>query len=188
MLIKFRKVLRKTIRTFIKGERASEAVEMAVLFPILLLMVGFIIDQFITYDGKISIAAAGNEAIRAAVVEDSKEEGLKTAKETLSNTLKASQMGWCTSKKSDSCVQWSENIETTDNKSSFDNDDSKNLMFLVDKGWCSGGYLTLEVRAHKSSLFPSFESFRKMATKGGKVYHTHTYMITARIESNEVCE
>ena len=186
-MIKFRKILRKTTRTFIKGERASEAVEMAVMFPILLLMVGFIIDQFITYDGKTSIVAAGNEAIRAAVIEETKEDGLKAAEEKLSQTLKASKLAWCTSKNTSSCTQWSENIETTDNKNTFEKDDSKNLMFLVDKGWCSGGYLTLAVRAHKSSLFPSFESFRKLATRGGAVYHTHTYMITARIESNEVC-
>ena len=44
----FIKILRKSIHTFIKNEKASEAVEMAVLFPILLIMVGFIVDQFLS--------------------------------------------------------------------------------------------------------------------------------------------
>ena len=88
ILIKFRKGVRK----FIKGDRASEAIEMAVLFPILLLMVGFIIDQFITYEAVTSITVAANEAIRVAVVEDTEEDGLEQAKERLNATLKASKL------------------------------------------------------------------------------------------------
>lgn len=184
----FIKILRKSIHTFIKNEKASEAVEMAVLFPILLIMVGFIVDQFLSYDGRTSIAAAGNEAIRAAVVEKTKEEGIEAAEEKLTQQMKSSKLAWCTSKSNRDCKAWGDSINKTDDKETFENDKTKNFLFLVDTGWCDGGYLTLGVRAHKSSVFPSYESFKRLVSSGGTIYHTHTYIITARVESSEECE
>lgn len=187
-MISFKKCLKHNIHRFIKGERASEAVELAVLFPILLLLVGFIMDQFISYDGKTSIAAAGNEAIRAAVVEESKDDAIKTAKEKLTEQTKSSKLAWCTSSSTKSCVAWGDSIHMTDNKDDFESDKSKNMLFMVDTGWCDGGYVTLGVRAHKSSVFPSYESFRRMVSNGNGIFHTHTYIITARVESSETCD
>ncbi len=184
----FRTVLRKSIHRFIKGERASEAVEMAVLFPIILLLVGFIIDQFITYSGVNSITTVANEAIRYAVVEESEEDSLKSVEETLTDRMKSSKLAWCTSDDTNSCVNWGDAISVTESREEFETDSSKNLLFYVENGWCDGGYITLGVRAHKSSVFPSFESFRRLITHGGTLYHTHSYIITGRVETTKKCE
>ena len=187
-MVKFRKILRTNLRRFIKGEKASEAVEMAILFPIILLMVGFIIDQFITYSGVNSITTVANEAIRYAVVEESQEDALKSVKETLTDRMKSSKLAWRTSDDTRSCVDWGDAISVTDNREDFEKDSSKNLLFSVETGWCDGGYITLGVRAHKSSVFPSYESLRRLITNGGTLYHTHEYVITGRVESTKTCE
>ena len=170
ILIKFKKGIQK----FIKGDRASEAIEMAVLFPILLLMVGFI------------ITVAANEAIRVAVVEDTEEDGLEQAKERLNATLKASKLGWCTGITNDGCGSWKDHINQTEDADTFDTDKNTNLLWKVETGWCDGGYVTLGVRAHKSSLFPAFKSFSQLSNRG-TIFHVHSYVITARVESNEDC-
>lgn len=182
ILVKFKKGIQK----FIKGDRASEAIEMAVLFPILLLMVGFIIDQFITYEAVTSITVAANEAIRVAVVEDTEEDGLEQAKERLNATLKASKLGWCTGTTNDGCGSWKDHINQTEDADTFDTDKNTNLLWKVETGWCDGGYVTLGVRAHKSSLFPAFKSFSQLSNRG-TIFHVHSYVITARVESNEDC-
>lgn len=187
-MVRFRKVLRRSVRTFIKGERASEAVEMVILFPIILLLVGFIVDQFITYNGVNSITTVTNEAIRYAMVEESEEDALNAVKETLTDRMKTSKLAWCTSNNTRNCVDWGDAISETDSRNDFESDNSKNLLFSVENGWCDGGYITLGVRAHKSSVFPSYESFRRLITHGGTLYHTHSYIITARVESTKKCE
>lgn len=173
---------------FLQNEDGDEAVEMAVLFPIILLIVGFIIDRFVQYEGVTAVSSAANEAIRYAVVEDNKSAAIKTITETLSDRMESSGLGWCTGNGNNSCKKWKDNIRITDNVSTFKSNKNINLLVNVDnKGWCDGSYIRVGVRAHKSSIFPSYESFQNLVKKGGPVFHQHSYIITARVESNRKC-
>lgn len=180
------KIRDSTLR-FLKSENGDEAVELAVLFPIILLIVGFIIDRFVQYEGVTAVSTAANEALRYAIVEDTASSAEKVVKETLTDRLDSSGMGWCTNNKNSSCVKWDKQITQTSNVSTFKNNKKYNLLFSVEKGWCDGGYVKVGVRAHKSSIFPSYESFQNLVKKGGPVYHQHTYIITGRVESNNKC-
>ncbi len=174
------------IKDFIYEEDGNESVEFAVIFPVLLLIIGFMIDRFIQYEGLTSLTAAANEAVRSAVVAETEGEAAERIRETLEDRLATSGMGWCAGDENDTCASWDGSSAVSD-RSSFEGDNSSRLLISVDNGWCSGSYITVGVRAHKSSLFPSFENFRHMMKSGGPVYHTHTYIIKARVESKEKC-
>ena len=179
----------KKINHFIKDESGNEAVELAVLFPIILLIVGFILDRFIQYEGVTSVTSATNEAMRYAIVADGPSEAKDILSTTLGDRFKASGLAWCTGNDSSSCDYWKNNINVTTNEESFKSNPKSNLLIEIDdKGWCLDSYITVGVRAHKASVFPSYESFQHLMKEGGPIYHTHTYIITARIETNNVCE
>ena len=164
------KLITSTLQ-FLQNEEGDEAVEMAVLFPIILLIVGFIIDRFVQYEGVTAVSSAANEAIRYAVVEDNKSAAIKTITETVSDRMESSGLGWCTGNGNNSCKKWKDNIRMTDNVSTFKSNKNINLLVNVDN----------------SSIFPSYESFQNLVKKGGPVFHQHSYIITARVESNKKC-
>ena len=176
------------VNEFLENEDGNESVELAVLFPIILLIVGFVMDRFIQYEGVTAVSSAANEAIRYSVVAENTKEATKVIQETLSDRMKSSSLGWCTNKNNSSCRQWGTSINSTNDEAKFKKDKTKQLLVKVDKkGWCNGSYITVGVRAHKSSIFPSYESFQRLIRKGGPVYHQHTYIIKARVESNKKC-
>lgn len=179
------------VKDFILQEDGNESVELAVLFPIILLIVGFIIDRFIQYEGVTAVSSAANEAIRYAVVAETREEANNIIKETLSDRMDSSKLGWCRLGylgDNAPCMQWDfAGISTTNDRDEFESNINRKLLITDSKGWCNGSYLTLGVRAHKASVFPSYESFRKLLTNGGPIYHKHTYIVTARVESNKKC-
>lgn len=181
------KSIKNTIKEFILNEDGNESVEMAILFPIVLIIVGFIMDRFIQYEGVTAVSSAANEAIRYAIVEKNNSDGKDVALETLKDRMQSSKLGWCKSNDNSTCKQWKSTVKQTSKRADFEKDNSYQFLFTTDKGWCNGSYLTLGVRAHKSSIMPSYESFRQLITKGGPIYHQHTYIITARVESNKKC-
>ena len=73
------------LKNFFKDEEGSEAVQMAILLPIILLLVMFITDRFIQYEGLTTTTVASNEALRAAVVQTNKEDSKNIIKDTLEN-------------------------------------------------------------------------------------------------------
>ena len=173
---------------FLKDEDGSEAVELAVLFPVILMLVGFIIDRFIQYEGIDALSQAANEAIRTAIVAENEDEAVQRIKETLTDRLDSLDMGWCTGTDNDSCKEWgADDATVVSDQTAFETNQSAKLFVTTDKGWCNGSYLTLGVRAHKSSVFPSFETFRVALANGGPVFHQHTYIIKARVETNTKC-
>jgi len=178
------------IVNFLKDEKGSESAEMAILLPIILLVVMFITDRFIQYEGLTTTTVAANEALRAAVVQTNAEDAKQVAQDTLVNRFNQSGIGWCSGNGNNSCATWTVSSgKTTTSKSAFKNDKGKNFLFAVDGDWCNGGSghsVTLGVRTHKSSLFPSYENFRSLMS-GGPIYHTHTYIIKALIESDTRC-
>lgn len=178
---------KQAVLRFIKEEDGNEAVEMAVLFPIILLIVGFIIDRFIQYEGLTALSTAANEAIRSAVVAENEDEAVHRIEETLSDRLKTSDMGWCAGNDNSSCHEWGDEITVVKDRSAFESGTTSKLLVVTDKGWCNGSYITVGVRAHKSSVFPSYESFRTLLSSGGPIYHQHTYIITARVEAKDKC-
>lgn len=174
---------------FIQNEDGNESVELAVLFPIILLIVGFIMDRFIQYEGVTAVSSAANEAIRYSVVAENQSEAIKVVKDTLSDRTKSSGLGWCMGNDNNSCRQWGTSISQTSDIGTFNSNKKVQLLVNVDsKGWCNGSYIKVGVRAHKSSIFPSYESFRQLIKSGGPIYHQHTYIITARVESNKKCK
>lgn len=180
--------LKQAIQKFHQDENGSESVEMAVLFPILLLLVGFIIDRFIQYEGLTMLSSAANEAIRSAVIADSEDDASKRIKEILSDRLKTSNMGWCSGETNNTCKAWGDDVSSVKDRSQFESNKQDKLLITTDKGWCNGSYITLGVRAHKSSIMPSYESFKRLLTTGGPIYHQHTYIIKARVESKDKCK
>lgn len=173
---------------FLKNEDGDEAVELAVLFPIILLIVGFIVDRFIQYEGVTAVSSAANEAIRYAVVAENPNEAEEIIKETLKDRMDSSKLGWCAGKENNSCNKWGTNITETNDINAFNANKKMQLSIDIDeKGWCNGSYMKLGVRAHKSSIIPSYESFQNLIRQGGPIYHQHSYVVTARIESNEKC-
>lgn len=178
----------KYIKEFIKNEEGNEAVQMAVLFPIILLIVGFIMDRFIQYEGVTAVSSAANEAIRYSVVAENETEAIQIIEDTLSDRMDSSALGWCNGTDNNSCTSWGSAITMTDDKNVFNSNKSMRLLVDVnEKGWCNGSYITVGVRAHKSSIMPSYESFKQLIQSGGPIYHQHSYIITARVESNEKC-
>ena len=83
------------LKKFFKDEEGSEAVQMAILLPIILLLVMFITDRFIQYEGLTTTTVASNEALRAAVVQTSKEDAKNVIKDTLENRFSEGGIGWC---------------------------------------------------------------------------------------------
>lgn len=176
------------MKDFMIEEDGNESVELAILFPIILLIVGFIIDRFIQYEGVTAISAAANEAIRYSVVAEGPAEAESVIKETLADRLKSSKLGWC-SGDNNACTQWATSIKKVNDRGAFEGNKSNQLYIRIDeKGWCNGSYIEVGVRAHKSSILPSYESFMNLIRNGGPIYHSHKYIVTARIESNTKCE
>lgn len=177
------------ILNFLKDEHGSESAEMAILLPIILLVVMFITDRFIQYEGLTTTTVAANEALRAAVVQTNESDARETAQNTLIDRFSQNGVGWCSGNSNNSCTTWNVSGKTTSSVSTFKNNKGKNFLFAVNGDWCNGGgdhYVTLGVRTHKSSLFPSYENFRSLMS-GGPIYHTHTYIIKALIESDTRC-
>lgn len=179
----------KFLKQLLQDESGSETVELAVLFPIILLVCMFITDRFIMYEGLTATSSAGNEAIRYSVVAENRAEAETIIKETLSDRLKANGLGWCANGDNmQSCTQWGTNISQTNDVNDFNRNRNIKLLVNVDNNkWCNGSYITVGVRAHKASLLPSYENFRRLITNGGPIYHTHSYVIKARVESSEKC-
>lgn len=179
----------KKIYRFLKGKRGDAAIQMAILFPILLLVIAFMTDRFIQYEGITATASSANEALRFAIVAKTEDEAFDIGKNTLEDRLTANKIGWCINPDDVSnCRTWSGSSYTKDINKFKRSGAMEQYLFSIDGDgeWCNGNNLTLGVRAHKSSLLPSFSNFRQLMN--GPVYHTHTYVITARIESNKLCK
>lgn len=171
-----------------KDESGSAVVEMATMFPVILIVAMFLVDNNIKYAAKITTASSTSEALRFAITEDSKDTAVNTIKNTLTERFQQQNLGWCSGKNISSCKEWGSSIRVTDNLSTFQNNKNYNLYIQVDdKGWCSGSYVTVAVRTHKASALPVYESYRSIV-EGGRNYQIHTYgPIKARIQSNELC-
>jgi len=177
-----------SVKKFLMNEDGNESVEMAVLFPIILIIVGFIMDRFIQYEGVTAVSSAANEAIRYSVVAENQSEATQVIKETITDRMDSSSLGWCNGNENNTCVKWGSGIRQTNDEGEFNSNKRMNLLIHVDeKGWCNGSYIKVGLRAHKSSIFPSYESFRHLVKSGGPIYHQHSYIVTARIESNTKC-
>jgi len=175
------------LREFLFDERGNSAVEMAILFPIIMLVVMFITDRFILYEGLTATTTSVNEAIRYAIVQDNADDARTIIEDTLEERLAAQHMGWCIGDNITQCKAWEANgFERRENV--FDATPTSNLYIeITNDEWCYGHYITVGVRAHKASLFPSYENFRRLFTDGGPIFHTHKYTIKARIESSREC-
>lgn len=181
-----RKTIRKKLKQFWKDESGNEAIEFAILFPVILFLVGFMIDRFIQYEGLTALSAATNEAVRYAITAETESDAYARIEEILGDRLESSNMGWCSGSGND-CVEWKDAGQSRAvSRTSFDSSPDTQWTAYTSDGWCNGSYITVGVRAHKSSLFPSFETFRKMLS-GGPIYHTHTYVVTARVEAKDKC-
>ena len=178
----------KTIQSFILDEEGSYSVELSLLFPIIVIIAMFFIDNNLYYDGLIMTATSTNEALRYAITSENEGDAINQIKNTLGDRLKQAKLGWCSSEGSAHCSQWKNATHMTSSVSSFNGNDNFNLLVNVsDSGWCNGSYLTIGVRTHKASLIPSFSTFRRLVTRGGSIYHEYTYIFKARIESNHLC-
>lgn len=169
------------LKTFFKDEKGSEAVQMAILLPIILLLAMFVTDRFIQYEGLTTTTVAANEALRAAVVQSNPEDAKNVIKSTLQDRLSEGGIGWCSGNDVNACVDWSPS-NTTGSISTFNKNDAYRVGIQIDGPWEKGSYITLGVRTHKASLFPSYSSFRRLITEGGPIYHTHSYVIKAMVE------
>ena len=177
----------KRLLFFIHDESGNSSVEMAILFPIIMLVVMFITDRFIVYEGLTATTTSVNEAIRYAIVQDDADDARTIVEDTLEERFAEQKMGWCLGDDVSKCKPWKANgIERR--RQSFESSKNSNLYIEVsDDEWCYGHYITVGVRAHKASLFPSYENFRRLLTEGGPIFHTHKYVIKARIESSKEC-
>lgn len=171
-----------------KNEGGNEAIEMACLMPILLLVIAFIFDRFIIWEGTMYTAYAGNEAIRAAAVQSDFKKAESTALDTLSERFESTGMGWCTAKDVGTCIDWSNGASMSDATDKFDGNKSIRAAMSTSKGWCNGSYLNLYVRAHKASLLPSYSTLRHLLKDGAPIYHEHVYKVKARVESSTMCK
>lgn len=173
---------------FISDESGNYSVELSLLFPVIVLICMFMVDNNMYYNGLIMTATSANEALRYAITAENETEATKIIKDTLGERLQQAKVGWCSSSGAANCSQYKNAINSTKNKNTFNSNHSLNLLVNVDsKGWCNGSYLTIGVRSHKASLLPSFSTFRRLVTDGGSVYHEYTYIFKARIESNTKC-
>lgn len=187
-----------------KDEDGSESVEMAILLPIMLLLVAFITDRFILYEGLTATTVAANEALRAAVVQDNYDDAKKVALEVLNDRLgntkygassgSGSNMGWCSGNNLTGCQLWKASSLSTASAAQTNRNIKAGITLATDVGglnktntWCNGHYLVLTIRTHKASLIPSYESFQKLVFSGGPIYHVHTYTIVARVEGETHC-
>ena len=168
-------------------ESGSSSIEMAILTPIFLILVAFWTDRQIIHEGAYSIQVAANQAIRTAAIQETEKDAKKVAKEILSDQFKQTGMGWCENSDTNSCKHWGEVADIGDNTKRFNRVKTEKAAMSTSKGWCNGSYITLGVRAHKGSLLPSYSSLRKLLKNGGAVYHEHTFMVKARVETNKTC-
>lgn len=174
---------------FLKNDEGNYSVELSILFPIIVLIAMFFVDNNLYYDGLIMTATSTNEALRYAITANNEDEAASVIKETLSNRLQQAKVGWCTSEGTAHCSQYKNAIRMTNNISAFNSNESYNLLVHVDDaGWCNGSYITVGVRSHKASLIPSFSTFRRVISRGGSIYHQYTYTFKARVESNIKCQ
>lgn len=178
----------QSIQSFLKDEKGSYSVELSLLFPVIIVMAMFFVDNNLYYDGLFMTASSTNEALRYAITAENESEASKIIKETMAERLQQAKLGWCSSEGSAHCSQWKNSIHMTNSKSAFESNDNYNLLISVDSsGWCNGSYLTIGIRTHKASLIPSYSAFRRLVTHGGSIYHEYTYIFKARIESNQLC-
>lgn len=168
--------------TLLKEEDGDTALETAILLPAFFILFGFMQNSFLHYEGLNAVTLAANEAMRYAITAESEELAQQRVIETLTDRLKTTNMGWCAG---DACTWWSADTLASD-EAAFENSDDQKLLLVTDKGWCDGSTITLGVRAHKSSLFPDFKSFRN-AVLGKPIYQTFTYTISARVEGRAKC-
>lgn len=110
---------KKIISEIIFNEDGNEAVQMACLMPIILLVVAFMQDRFLIGEGAIYTSTAANEAIRAAAVQKTDKDARKVALETLTDRLQSTGMGWCSGGSVNGCYQWGNGATIADNESSF---------------------------------------------------------------------
>lgn len=178
---------KKIISEIIFNEDGNEAVQMACLMPIILLVVAFMQDRFLIGEGAIYTSTAANEAIRAAAVQKTDKDARKVALETLTDRLQSTGMGWCSGGSVNGCYQWGNGATIADNESSFNRKEETRAALYTTKGWCNGSYVILKVRAHKASLLPSYSTFRRLLKNGGPIYHEHVYTVKARVESTTIC-
>ena len=82
----------KAFRRFWKDETGNQAVQMACLTPILLILIAFIFDRFIIYEGVTAVSYAGNEALRIAVIKPDEGAAKQSVLATLSDRLDATGM------------------------------------------------------------------------------------------------
>ena len=178
----------KSFLEFLDDDSGNYTVELSVLFPIIVIIAMFFVDNNLYYDGLIMTATSTNEALRYAITANDEEEAISIIKETLSERLRQAKVGWCSSEGTAHCSQYKNAIRMTTSPSAFNGNENYNLLVHVDDaGWCNGSYITVGVRSHKASLIPSFSTFRRLVSKGGSIYHQYTYTFKARIESNDKC-
>lgn len=177
----------KAFRRFWKDETGNQAVQMACLTPILLILIAFIFDRFIIYEGVTAVSYAGNEALRIAVIKPDEGAAKQSVLATLSDRLDATGMGWCSSNDVKACIPWSHGAAVSGDTKNFAGNKNIRVAMSTDKGWCNGSTVTLSIRAHKAALMPSYTTLRRLLKNGGPVYHEHVYTIKARVESSNLC-
>lgn len=173
-------------RAFIADESGAESTEMAILLPIVLLLVAFIVDRFLWYEGQSTVVIAANEALRAAIIQESPSEARAVARQYLEDRFSrdAGKMGIC-SGNDVGCTAWSGKSSQFFKLTVVDNNGRP--VSNERNAWDSRKktHVQLYVRAHKASLLPSFKRFRTAfasARRSRTIYHDHTYTIKARVE------
>lgn len=173
-------------RAFIADESGAESTEMAILLPIVLLLVAFIVDRFLWYEGQSTVVIAANEALRAAIIQESPSEARAVARQYLEDRFSrdAGKMGICSGNEV-GCTAWKGKNSQFFKLTVVDNNGRP--VSNERNAWDSRKktHVQLYVRAHKASLLPSFKRFRTAfadARSRRTIYHDHTYTIKARVE------
>lgn len=191
------KKITNIIKNFKNDKKGDLAVELAVLFPVILLVIAFVVNQFMYYDGITSLTTIANEASRYAAVADDETAANENVKTLLSGNdgrLASSKLGWCDGVSS--CQAWNQDTGTgfeldvgAMKSGIFNNDTSTATLPNGEKTeWCNGNYVKLTIEAHKTSLLPSFEQFRKTITgKPTAWHHTYKYTVISKIENSTKC-
>ena len=194
------------IKKMLKKKNGNASVELACIFPIILLVIMFTVDRFMFYDGATSMTSVSNEVVRYVVtpVAASGTEGLKEAREAATTLLAgkdgrfaSSGLGWAQDNVNDKGSYWvgctSGNCDQLTIELGKMNTKGEFITTpLADKNnntWCNGNYIKMTVKARKTSLMPSYRNFKNLLVNGnmGKFYHEYTYTVINRVETSNEC-